>query len=121
MEALHQDAYAQIVAPDSKSRNRRSGHGNAMAQGYNHIILPLASRRDKLTQIRWGITDFEARFGRKPEGMWLPETAVDDETLECLLAEGISFTILSPTQALRTRPLGGEEKDWIENSGSLDV
>jgi hypothetical protein len=86
-----------------------------MAQGYNHMILPLANRRDKLTQVLWGIRDFEFRFGRKPEGMWLPETAVDIETLEVLAECGIRFTILAPRQAKRVRRKNGRK--WIDVSG----
>src|SRR6266511_2306848 len=81
------------------SGDRFGGHGSAIAQAYNHVILPLANPRDKQTQVRWGIRDFEKRFGRKPEGMWLPETAVDTDSLEVLAAEGIAFTILEPHQA----------------------
>src|SRR5437588_10088972 len=83
-----------------------------MAQCYNHMIMPLANSRDKLTQICWGIEDFRSRFGRDPEGMWLPETAVDTETLEVLVARGIRFTILAPHQAARVRPPGGPQ--WID-------
>src|SRR5437870_10696324 len=72
---------------------------SAIAQVYNHVILPLANERDQRTQVRWGVRDFEKRFGRKPEGMWLPETAVDIASLEALAAEGIGFTILEPKQA----------------------
>ena len=93
------DTYAAILEADRLSRDRFSGHGNAIAQAYNHIILPLANARDQRTQVRWGIRDFEQRFGRKPEGMWIPETAVDIPTLEALAAEGIAFTILEPHQA----------------------
>lgn len=75
------------------------GAGNGMAQAYNHTILPLSPRVDKVTQVRWGIADFEFRFGHAPQGMWLPETAVDDETLEVLAECGIKFTILAPWQA----------------------
>ena len=89
--------------PTSKASERFSGHGSAIAQGYNHMILPLANRRDKVTQVKWGIADFESRFGRQPEGMWLPETAVDTETLEVLAENGIQFTILAPRQAKRVR------------------
>jgi len=71
------------------------------------MILPLANRRDRETQILWGIRDFTRRFGRDPEGMWLPETAVDLETLESLVRHGIRFVILSPWQARRVRPVGG--------------
>ncbi|HET8713971.1 MAG TPA: hypothetical protein VFM23_09865, partial [Gemmatimonadales bacterium] len=76
----------------------RSDHGNALATPYHHIILPLASRRDKETEVRWGIDDFKRRFGRVATGFWLPETAVDLETLEVLAAEGIQFTVLAPHQ-----------------------
>ena len=95
--------YTAILEADKESREHYSGHGSAMAQGYNHMILPLANRRDKVTQIKWGIKDFESRFGRRPEGMWLPETAVDTETLEILAENGIQFTILAPRQAKRVR------------------
>ena len=93
------ETYAAIIDADRVSRERFSGHGNALAQTYNHIILPLANERDKRTQVRWGVRDFESRFGRKPEGMWLAETAVDIASLEALAAEGIAFTILEPHQA----------------------
>jgi alpha-amylase/alpha-mannosidase (GH57 family) len=93
------DTYEAILAADSTSAQRFGGHGSAMAQAYNHTILPLSNERDKVTQIRWGIADFIHRFGRRPEGMWLPETAVDMGTLEVLAREGISFTVLSPYQA----------------------
>ncbi|TMJ12012.1 MAG: glycoside hydrolase, partial [Bacillati bacterium ANGP1] len=106
--------YEQIIAADQASRGERGGHGNALAQPYNHVILPLATRRDKETQVAWGIADFRARFGRDPEGMWLPETAVDTETLEVLAAHGIRFTILAPRQAARARPPG---RDWIDVRG----
>ena len=96
--------YESILEADKESAQRFSGHGSAMAQGYNHMILPLANRRDKVTQVKWGVRDFESRFGRKPEGMWLPETAVDTETLEVLAENGIQFTILAPRQAQRVRP-----------------
>ena len=106
LERHRKDVYRSIIAADAQSRKRFSGHGSAIAQAYNHSILPLASRRDKRTQIRWGIRDFEHRFARRPEGMWLPETAVDDETLELLADEGIVFTLLAPHQAGSTRPPG---------------
>ena len=107
--------YAAILEADRKSRDRFSGHGSALAQAYNHIILPLADARDKRIQVTWGLADFEHRFGRKPEGMWLPETAVDTGTLEILAAEGLRFTILSPGQAARTRALG--DGDWTDVTG----
>lgn len=100
------DLHSDLIAADRESRERFSGHGNALAQAYNHIILPLANTRDKHTQVLWGIRDFEFRFGRKPEGMWLPETGADTATLEVLAYQGIKFTILSPYQAARTRKLG---------------
>lgn len=109
MEKRAPDIHAKIVEADRLSVLERGGHGNAMAQVYNHIIMPLASRRDKVTQVRWGIFDFERRFGRKPEGMWLAETAVDAETLEILAEEGILFTVLAPAQGARVRPLGTTE------------
>lgn len=95
--------YAGILEADQQSKERYSGHGSAIAQGYNHMILPLANRRDKVTQVKWGIKDFESRFRRRPEGMWLPETAVDTETLEVLAENEIQFTILAPRQAKRVR------------------
>jgi alpha-amylase/alpha-mannosidase (GH57 family) len=98
-------AYKHILEADRRSLHRFGGHGSAMAQVYNHIIMPLANMRDKLTQIRWGIADFESRFDRKPEGMWLAETAVDTETLELLAENGILFTVLAPGQCARVRPL----------------
>ena len=94
-----------IVQADRRSQNRFSGHGSAMAQVYNHLIMPLASRRDRITQISWGIADFRHRFGRQPEGMWLPETAVDSETLDLLAQHGIRFVLLEPHQCARIRPL----------------
>ncbi len=97
-----------ILAADRESRERFSGHGSALAQAYGHMILPLARPRDKRTQVYWGIRDFEHRFGRSPEGMWLPETAVDTETLEVLAELGIRFTILAPHQLLQWRESGHE-------------
>ncbi len=98
MEAHAPATYRAILDADATSRRRNRGHGNALAQPYHHTILPLASRREKVSEVRWGIADFCRRFGRKPMGMWLPETAVDRETLEVLAEEGIAFTILSPHQ-----------------------
>ncbi len=98
--------YSAVLAADRESALRSGGHGNAIAQVYNHIIMPLACRRDKVTQVHWGIRDFEWRFGRRPEGMWLPETAVDRETLAVMAEAGIKFTILSPFQAARWRFIG---------------
>jgi alpha-amylase/alpha-mannosidase (GH57 family) len=95
--------YRMITDADKFSAQRYSGHGSAMAQVYNHIIMPLASTRDALTQIRWGIADFEHRFGRKPEGMWLAETAVNRSVLDLMAQHGIKFTILAPNQCARVR------------------
>ncbi|HEX3986634.1 MAG TPA: DUF3536 domain-containing protein [Acidobacteriaceae bacterium] len=94
-----------IVRADARSQKRYSGHGSAMAQVYNHLIMPLASTRDRITQIQWGIADFEYRFHRKPEGMWLPETAVDSESLDLLAQHGIRFVLLAPHQCARVRSL----------------
>ena len=119
MEKNDPDVYGAILEADANSRRRFSGHGSALAQAYNHMILPLGSRRDKETQVRWGIRDFAHRFGREPEGMWLPETAVDTETLEVLAEQGIAFTILSPHQAAESR--SGKEQEWRDVSdGSID-
>jgi alpha-amylase/alpha-mannosidase (GH57 family) len=90
--------YAGVLDADRVSAARLGGHGNAIAQPYHHVILPLATRREKVTEVRWGIADFRRRFGRTPEGMWLPETAVDEETLDVLAEEGIQFTVLAPHQ-----------------------
>src|SRR5204862_305571 len=100
------ETYAAVLEADRASRARHAGHGNAIAMPYHHVILPLASRRDKVTEVRWGIADFRRRFGRDPEGMWLPETAVDPETLDVLAAEGIAFTILAPHQVEHAPPDG---------------
>ena len=114
------DVYGAIIEADRLSRQNFSGHGSALAQVYNHMIMPLANRRDKETQVIWGIKDFSRRFGREPEGMWLPETAVDTESLEVLAEQNIKFTILAPSQAKRTKILekGGR---WHETKGSLDT
>jgi alpha-amylase/alpha-mannosidase (GH57 family) len=115
MEAHAPEVYRAILDADRESRDRFSGHGSALAQVYNHMILPLANPRDRRTQVLWGIRDFEARFGRSPEGMWLPETAADVATLETLAECGIRFTILAPHQAARVRRIGATE--WEDVSG----
>jgi len=115
MEEKSPAVYEAILTADRESQRLFSGHGSAVAQAYNHMILPLATRQDKYTQILWGIRDFEKRFGRRPEGMWLPETAVDLQTLDVLTELGIKFTILSPYQAGRVRPLGG--RAWRKVDG----
>jgi alpha-amylase/alpha-mannosidase (GH57 family) len=129
LEVSHPWIYSQILAADKASQKRYNGHGNAMAQVYNHVIMPLATHRDKVTQIRWGIADFKHRFAREPEGMWLAETAVDTETLEIMADEGIKFTILSPSQASAIRSIGFKSgasesiilKDKQKLSGWTDV
>ena len=111
--------YESILNADRESMNNFSGHGSAIAQVYNHMIMPLASRRDKETQVKWAIKDFQVRFGRFPEGMWLPETAVDVESLEVLAENNIKFTIFSPHQASKMRKLG--EADWVDvANGKID-
>jgi len=115
MEERAPQAYGQVLKADRESQRIFSGHGSAIAQAYNHLILPLANSRDKRTQIVWGIRDFQHRFERDPEGMWLPETAVDLETLEILSSLGIKFTILAPHQAGKVRTEKG--KEWINLNG----
>ena len=115
LESHHDDVYGAIV---------RAGRDNrgAIAQGYSHLILPLASRRDMTTQVRWGLADFAHRFGRRAEGMWLPETAVNDEVLEVLAEEGVGFTILAPGQAVSVRPMGAGDDEWTSvDDGSIDT
>ena len=121
LERYDVEVYQRILEADRKSCARLQGHGNAIAQVYNHIIMPLANERDKYTQIRWGKADFRSRFGRDPEGMWLAETAVDYPTLEVLIAEGIRFIILAPSQAQRCRPLPSPNQpvtQWHEVGGN---
>ena len=117
LESHHPETYAKIREADRISRAQRGGHGNAIAQAYNHVIMPLATRRDKVTQVCWGIEDFRHRFGRDPEGMWLPETAVDKETLAILAEAGLRFTILAQSQARRIRPLGDGRWKNVEAGG----
>ncbi|HET7452924.1 MAG TPA: glycoside hydrolase, partial [Thermoanaerobaculia bacterium] len=107
--------YRAILTADRESAGRFSGHGSAIAQGFHHAILPLANPRDRRTEIVWGIADFRSRYGRSPEGFWLPETAVDVETLEILVEQDIRFTILAPRQAARVRRVG--ETAWTDVSG----
>src|SRR4029453_2633491 len=111
-------AYQRILEADRQSAKAHGGHGNAIAQVYNHMILPLATRRDKITQVRWGRQDFQERFGREPEGMWLSEAAVDNEPLEILDETGMKFTILAPHQAWRIRKIGTE--GWEEVNHRID-
>jgi alpha-amylase/alpha-mannosidase (GH57 family) len=118
LEANHPETYQRIVEADRLSMDHFGGHGTAVAHSYNHTILPLSNRRDKKTQIRWGIADFEHRFDRRPEGMWLPETAVDLESLELMADAGIRYTILSPYQAASIL----DEGEWVDVvGGSIDT
>jgi alpha-amylase/alpha-mannosidase (GH57 family) len=107
--------YMRLVDGDRRSRNLQDGHGNALAQPYNHMIMPLASERDRITQIAWGLYEFERHYGHAAEGMWLPEAAVDLATLDLLVRHDIRFTVLSPHQARRVRPVGKEK--WTDVSG----
>jgi alpha-amylase/alpha-mannosidase (GH57 family) len=119
MEVNTPDVYQAVLDADGESQRAFSGHGSAIAQAYNHMIMPLASQRDRYTQVLWGLRDFEHRFQRKPEGMWLPETAVDLETLEILAEKGIRFTILAPHQARRVRRIGSDSWQDVDN-GAID-
>jgi len=112
MERFQPEIYKAILDADKLSMEKFSGHGAALAQCYNHIIMPLCNDKDKRTQVIWGIKDFESRFKRSPEGMWLPETAVDLSTLEVLAEYNIAFTILAPHQAKRFKKL--QDKEWQE-------
>jgi len=116
MEKGAPEVYKAILEADRQSIEWRSGHGAAIAQVYNHIIMPLANSRDKRTQVIWGIKDFESRFQRAPEAMWLAETAVDLETLDILAEHGMKYAILAPHQAARFRKIG--EEQWTE--GAID-
>jgi alpha-amylase/alpha-mannosidase (GH57 family) len=119
LERHHPETYARLVEADRQSVLARGGHGNAIAQGYSHAILPLCNERDRRTQIRWGVTDFRLRFHREPESLWLPETACNHQTLDALIEEGLSYVILSPYQAGRVRPLAaaGRKGDVDKDSG----
>ncbi|HEX2867173.1 MAG TPA: DUF3536 domain-containing protein [Ignavibacteriales bacterium] len=119
MEKHAPDTYESIIQADVESRELYSGHGSAIAQVYNHMIMPLANTNDKRTQVIWGIADFKYRFGRDPEGMWLAETAVDNETLDILAEYGIKFTILAPRQAKTIKPLDSDEWTDVSNA-SID-
>src|SRR3954464_3553714 len=115
LEAHSRDVYDRIIAADRES-------GGAIAQAYNHMILPLANDRDIRTQVRWGLADFEHRFGRRATTLWLAETAVNEHVLRILVEEGVQATILSPTQAEAVRPLvgDGDDDEWIDvSSGSI--
>jgi alpha-amylase/alpha-mannosidase (GH57 family) len=116
LQAKAPEVHQAILEADRESQRNFSSHGSALAQAYNHIIMPLANTRDRRTQILWGIADFEHRFKRKPEGMWLPETAVDLESLDLLAAAGIEFTILAPHQAAQVRRIGGRARRDVKES-----
>ena len=118
LEQADPETYMAILRADRVSAERRGGHGNAVAQPYNHMIMPLASERDRMTQLVWGMEDFRSRFRRDPEGMWLSETAVDTATLADMAALGLKYTILAPQQARRFREAGGKWQDV--SSGSID-
>jgi len=106
------ETYSEIIRADKESQDLFGGHGSAIAQAYNHLILPLANKRDITTQILWGLADFEFRFNRPSEGMWLPETAVDIRTLEALAENDIKFTVLAPRQAKKICRLDSD--DWVD-------
>ena len=106
LERYHPVTARKVIVADKESAARFDGHGNAVAQVFNHIIMPLSSRRDQLTQIRWAKYFFRKRYGRDPEGMWLGETAINMETVKCLIEEKISYVILSPSQAESFRRIG---------------
>lgn len=116
MENEAPDTYRGILEADKESQEHFGGHGSALAQAYNHLIMPLANERDKETQVIWGIEDFKSRFNRMPEGMWLGETAVNTSTLELLAKHGIKFTVLSPYQAKNFRKTG--EEKWQDATGA---
>jgi alpha-amylase/alpha-mannosidase (GH57 family) len=117
-----QRTYRMILDGERRSRKSYGGHSSAMAQVYNHIIMPLANTRDRVTQIRWGIADYRRHYGAPPEGMWLAETAADSESLELMARHGVKFTLLSPSQCARVRPLrdGEPQEDaaWTDTPGS---
>ncbi|MEW6183425.1 MAG: DUF3536 domain-containing protein [Bacillota bacterium] len=117
MEQNKPEVYRAIIESDRESRQNFSGHGSALAQTYNHMIMPLACKEDKYTQVFWGIRDFEHRFGRKPEAIWLPETAVDLETLDIAAEQGISFVILAQHQARKYRAIGSSAWEQAGDKG----
>lgn len=113
--------YERIVEANTLSIQEHNGHGNAIAQVYNHMIMPLANERDKYTQVIWGMKDFIYRFGHKPEGIWLAETAIDYDTVEVLIDCGIKFTVLSPFQAQRVKLMNEPKAQWVDvSSGNID-
>ncbi|MDQ5837855.1 MAG: DUF3536 domain-containing protein [Acidobacteriota bacterium] len=121
LERSFPETYARILEADRASARRLRGHGNAIAQGFHHAILPLCNERDRRTQIRWGVADFRLRFRREPESLWLPETACDEATLDALIEEGLKYVILSPTQAGGVRPLGSQDAWQDVSGGTVDA
>ena len=119
LETEAPEAYKRILQADQTSF-QRLGHGNAIAQSYNHTILPLDTPEDAKTQIRWGLTDFQHRFGRKAEGMWLPECGANPEVLGYMVEEGLKFAILSPWQAKALSLDGQKWNDLEENPAPSD-
>lgn len=116
----HYPFYYNKIIQAARDNREKTGHSNAIAQAYNHLIMPLASFQDQLTQALWGIRDFEHRFGFKPEAMWLPETAASDDTLRLMIDLGMKYVILSPYQADKIRPEGSG--DWEDAStGDFDT
>ncbi|MGH0054471.1 MAG: DUF3536 domain-containing protein, partial [Sphaerochaetaceae bacterium] len=113
MEQQHEETYQHILEADKQSR-ARLGFGNAIAQAYNHTILPLCTEEDAKLQIRWGLEDFEQRFSRKAEGIWLPETAINPTVIDILAEEGISYVILSPWQC---KAIEDKEKGYVDLRG----
>lgn len=120
MERHEPEVYEKILEADKVSVENRSGHGNAIAQVYNHSIMPLNSKRDVETQIAWGMKDFNYRFGRDAEGIWFAETAVDRESLRIAAKHGVKFVILAPNQARRIRSMDKED-EWVPAEGTLDT
>jgi alpha-amylase/alpha-mannosidase (GH57 family) len=121
MQARHPHGYQRILDADADSQALHQGHGNAIAQAYNHAILPLCNERDRRTQIRWGLADFRARFKREPEALWLPETAINHDSLDELIEHGLRYCILAPRQCGRVRDLGAADAQWHDVSdGSVD-
>jgi alpha-amylase/alpha-mannosidase (GH57 family) len=121
LEENDPEAYKLLQVADRRSAERFGGHGSAMAQVHSHLIMPLCNYRDKVTQVWWGIRDFEYRFGRYPEGIWLAETAVDTETLEVLASHGIQYTVLAPRQAKAVRRISGDGTWQAVNAESVDT
>lgn len=119
IKTKHSDTYQKIIEADRTSVQSHNGHGNAIAMCYNHIIMPLANERDRITQIKWGLKDFKYHFGRDSEGIWLSETACNQSTIESLISEGVKFIILDVSQAEKIRKIGSDEWNSVVN-GNID-